>query len=193
LRKSLQILKSRWLVEASYRAQGGLGLLPVPIAAFGIVIGLIASGLLGMRYWIPFMPGMLCFSFLTYATIEALLVADNPSTRIELIGMIPRMKSWWILKERNAEVRRLIIENLGWPKILSDLRGELVVGWNEFELYRIEPKDRLMREPFLLLKMRCPSSGSDYVLCVPPEMKTARGAITWVNRNIAPGEFIEQT
>lgn len=194
LRKRLQILGAYLLVAASYRVQGGLGLLPVPIFALSMTVGLVACVLLGIDCWIPFILGaLLCFPILAYIVIQILLVADNASTRTELIGKIPRMKSEWILRERNAEVRKLITENLSWPKILSDLRGELVDGWNEYELYRIRPKDRLMREPFLLLKMRCPSSDSDYVLCVPPRMKTAREAIIWVNSDIAPEDFIKQT
>jgi len=33
----------------------------------------------------------------------------------------------------------------------------------------------------------------DYTLCVPPRMRTAKEAITWVRRDIAPEEFIKQT
>jgi len=109
------------------------------------------------------------------------------------VRKIVKMKSRWIFRERNAEIRKLITENLGWPKILSDLHGKSIDKWNSYELYKIQPKDKLMRESFLLLKMVCPSSGSDYVLCVPPEMKTTKEAITWVNLGIPPEKFIEQT
>lgn len=194
LRKRLRISEAYLLVAASYRTEGSLSILPVPILAVSMTVGLIVCTFLGIGFWIPLiLGGLLCFPILGYVVIRILLVADNASTRMELIRKIPRIESEWILRERNAEVRKLIIENLGWPKILSDLHGELVDGWNEYELYRIQPKDRLMREPFLLLKMRCPSSGSDYVLCVPPKMKTASEAITWVNSGIAPADFIKQT
>lgn len=193
LGKRLWALRAYLLVAASYKAQGSLGILPVPIFAFSMIVGVVVYPFFAIDFWILFVLGLWCYCLLTYATIRVLLVADQPMTRRELIKKIPRMKSEWIFRERNAEIRKLIIENLGWPKILSDLHGELVDGWNEYELYRIQPKDRLMREPFLLLKMRCPSSGSDYVLCVPPNMKTASEAITWVNRNIAPTDFIKQT
>ena len=193
LGKRLQILKVYFLVAASYKIQKGWDILFAPIFAFSITFGLIIGLLFGMKYWIPFILGLSSFCLSTFVIIEILLVADNSSRRIDLMRKIPRMKSKWIFRERNAEIRKLIIENLGWPKILSDLHGKLVDGWNEYELYRIRPKDRLMREPFLLLKMRCPSSDSDYVLCVPPAMKTAREAITWVNRDIVPEDFIRQT
>lgn len=193
MRKFIQTLKTRYLVAASYKTQGALGVFLVPIPALSTVIGLVVCPFLGISLWIPFVSGLLCFSILAYVIIRVLLVADKSDVRMKLIKEIPRMKSEWILKERNAEIRKLIIENLGWPKILFDLHGKLIDGWNSYELYRIQPKDRLMREPFLLLKMKCPSSGSDYTFCVPPSTKTAKEAITWMNKGIAPEEFIKQT
>jgi len=165
----------------------------VPIAALIIIISLIACVFFGINYWVPFDLGILFFCLLTYLVLQALRVVGDASLRMALIRKILKMKSRWIFKERNAEIRKLIIENLGWPKILSDLHGESVDKWNSYELYKIQPKDRLMHESFLLLKMVCPSSDSDYVLCVPPEMKTAKEAVTWVNLDISPEEFIKQT
>ena len=179
----------------------------MPFAAFAVIAGLIACAFLGIEYWFPFVSGLLFLSFGAYFEIQAFLVANNSSMRMELVIIVAnnssmrmekvikilKMKSWWILKERNAEIRKLITENLGWPKILSDLHGEFVDRWNEYELYKIQPKDRLMHESFYLLKMRCPSTGSDFTLCVPPNIRKAKEAITWVRRGITPEEFIKQT
>lgn len=187
------ILRARCLIEAGYRAQGSWGIFSVPFAAFAVIAGLIACAFLGIGYWFLFVSGLLFLSFGAYFEIQFLLVADSSFMRMELMKRIPKMKSRWILKERNAEIRKLITENLGWPKILSDLQGEFVDRWNEYELYRIQPKDRLMRESFYLLKMRCPSTGSDFTLCVPPQIRKAKEAITWVRKGIAPEDFIKQT
>jgi len=197
-RKFLWISWIRGLIETnligvSYRVQGSWENIPVPVAALSIMAGLVACGFFGIKYWILFALGLLFLLFVTYAHIRALCVSDDSLVRMTLVKKILKMKSWWILRERNAEIRKLIIENLGWPKILSDLQGRLVDEWKEYELYRIQPKDRLMREPFYLLKMKCPSTGSDYTLCVPPYFRKAKEAITWIRRDIAPEEFIQQT
>ena len=49
------------------------------------------------------------------------------------------------------------------------------------------------REPLVLLKMTCPSTGHIHLLRVPPEMTSAEEAITWVNHGIHPDEFAVQT
>ena len=41
--------------------------------------------------------------------------------------------------------------------------------------------------------MICPSTGHIHVLRVPPEMKSASEAITWVNWEIPPEDFAIQT
>ena len=49
------------------------------------------------------------------------------------------------------------------------------------------------RQPIVLLKMTCPSTGHIHILRVPPEMTSAAAAITWVNHGIHPDEFTAQT
>ena len=49
------------------------------------------------------------------------------------------------------------------------------------------------REPMILLKMTCPSTGHIHILRVPPDLTSAEAAITWVNHGIHPDEFIVQT
>lgn len=48
-------------------------------------------------------------------------------------------------------------------------------------------------EPIYLLKMTCPSTSFIHALRVPPEVKSAREAISWVNWGIDPEEFGVQT
>lgn len=189
----LRIVKANRLVEGSYWAQGNLGFSSVPFVAIAIISGVIISRILGISYWTFLFAGLLFFVLLIFAMGLLLLVADNDSLRLKLMEKIPKIKSVWILKERNAEIRKLIIEKTGWTKILSDLDAQLINRWNSYELYRIQPRDQFISESFQLLKMKCPSASSDYVLCVPPSLSTAEEAIKWVNRGIEPEEFIKQT
>jgi len=190
-----RILKPNLLIEGSYWAQSNLGFCSVPIVAILLISGLVALRIFGIYSLILIflLAGLTFFVLLTFTVSLFLLVANNASARLELMKKIPRIKSVWILKERNAEVRKLIIEKIGWTKILSDLDARLVDQWNSYELYRIQPRDQFIREPFQLLKMKCPSVNSDYVLCVPPSFNTAEEAIKWVNRGIAPESFFKQT
>jgi hypothetical protein len=48
-------------------------------------------------------------------------------------------------------------------------------------------------EPMYLLKMTCPSTGFIHSLRVPPDIKSARAAIRWVNWGIEPEEFALQS
>lgn len=189
----MRFSKANLLVEGSYWAQGNLGFCSVPFTAISIIFGVIILRIFGINFWIFFFAGLIFFVLFLFAMGLFLRIANNASARLKLMGEISKIKSKWILQERNAEVRKLIIEKIGWTKILSDLDAELVNQWNSYELYRIQPQDQLIRESFQLLKMKCPSAGSDYVLCVPPRINTAGEAITWINRGIAPELFTQQT
>ncbi|MBA7620337.1 hypothetical protein ES703_27683 [subsurface metagenome] len=189
----MEFSKANVLIRGSYWAQSNLGFCSVPIVAIILISGLIALRIFGVNLWIFFPAGLIFLVLLFLAMGLFLRIADNASSRLELMKKISKIKARWILKERNAEIRKLIIEKIGWAKILSDLEAELVNQWDSYELYRIRPRDQLISESFQLLKMKCPSAGSDYVLCVPPRMNTAEAAIKWVNRGIEPKEFIKQT
>ncbi|WP_374797077.1 hypothetical protein [Aerosakkonema funiforme] len=45
----------------------------------------------------------------------------------------------------------------------------------------------------MIEKLTCPSTGYIHVLRVPPELKSAREAICWVNGGTDPEEFSIQT
>lgn len=189
----MEFSKADLLIRGSYWAQGNLGFCSVPVAAIVLISGFIALRVFGIYPWIFLLAGLIFFVLLFLAMGLFLIIADSSSARLELMEKTPRIKSSWILRERNAEVRKLIIEKIGWTKILSDLDAQLVDRWDPYELYRIRPRDQLIQESFQLLKMKCPSAGSDYVLCVPPSLSTAKEAIIWVNRDIAPELFFQQT
>lgn len=96
----------------------------------------------------------------------------------------------WLLEERNAEQRRLLIQKIGYAQICQDLDAEELDNWQDYILLRIDNADV---EPIYLLKMTCPSTGFIHVLRVPPTIQSAREAICWVNWGIAPEEFSVQT
>jgi leucine-rich repeat protein SHOC2 len=113
-------------------------------------------------------------------------------------------KSHWLLSEDNAEIRRILIERVGYEKICEDLDAVTIDTWREYSLLKIDlPRSGLFylqdfmgfngREPIILLKMTCPSTQHIHILRVPPEMVSAEAAITWINHGIHPDRFAVQT
>ncbi|MEB3884282.1 DUF6745 domain-containing protein, partial [Lyngbya sp. CCY1209] len=100
-------------------------------------------------------------------------------------------KSEWLLEEENAELRRILIREIGYGRICQELRSVELDSWEEYTLLRIEsPREN---EPIVLLKMTDPSTDSIHALRVPPNMTSAREAIRWVNWGIDPEDFAIQT
>jgi leucine-rich repeat protein SHOC2 len=119
-------------------------------------------------------------------------------------------KSEWLLDEDNVEIRQVLIEQIGYEKICDDLKAIALDTWREYTLLKIDGveaihedvhagmpiESKIMvvdREPMLLLKMTCPSTGHLHILRVPPETTSAEAAITWVNHGIHPDKFAVQT
>ena len=97
----------------------------------------------------------------------------------------------WILEEKNAELRRVLIQGIGYTRICQELQATELDSWQEYTLLRIDKE--VARELIYLLKMTCPSTGHIHALRVPPDLETAREAIRWVNWGIDPEEFSVQT
>ena len=110
-------------------------------------------------------------------------------------------KSQWLLKESNAELRRLLIQEIGYVReasptenrICQELRATPVDEWEEYTLLKIKNFIDIDWEPMYLLKMTCPSTGFIHALRVPPNMESAYDAICWVNWGIDPRTFSVQT
>jgi hypothetical protein len=97
----------------------------------------------------------------------------------------------WLLTETNAELRRVLIQGIGYARICQELQAVELDTWTEYTLLQIDnPVDV---EPIFLLKMTCPSTGFIHVLRVPPQTKSAREAIRWVNWGVDPEDFSIQT
>ena len=93
----------------------------------------------------------------------------------------------WLLEEQNAELRRVLIQGIGYSRICQELKAEELDNWREYTLLKIDRNVDV--EPIYLLKMTCPSTEYIHATRVPPNMKTAREAIRWVNWGIDPEEF----
>jgi hypothetical protein len=101
-----------------------------------------------------------------------------------------RWESQWLLTEENAELRRVLIEGIGYDRIIQELQAKQIDSWQEYALLQIDNADV---EPICLLKMTCPSTGFIHALRVPPNLTSAREAIRWVNWDIDPEEFSVQS
>ncbi|MGV0105057.1 DUF6745 domain-containing protein [Nostoc sp. DSM 114160] len=100
-------------------------------------------------------------------------------------------QSQWILTEENAELRRVLIQGIGYARICEELQAIELDNWQEYTLLKID--NNVDIEPIYLLKMTCPSTSFIHALRVPPNMNSAREAISWVNWDVDPEEFGVQT
>ena len=161
-------------------------------------------------------------SLCNLSKLEYLNLINNPLTDLSILQRLPVLsnvyflgirlphrywtqlsdwKSEWLLDEDNIEVRRVLIEQLGYQTITKELNSLTVDTWREYTLLRIDKVNEVYSEitktvniePMVLLKMTCPSTHHIHILRVPPEMTSAEAAITWVNHGIHPGQFVVQT
>jgi len=112
----------------------------------------------------------------------------------------------WLLAEKNAELRRVLIQGIGYARICWELQATELNCWKEYTLLKIDAdidgfdpddfeddEDAPKKEDIYLLKMTCPSTGHIHALRVPPDMTSAQEAIRWVNWDIDSEEFSVQT
>ncbi|WP_242056908.1 MULTISPECIES: DUF6745 domain-containing protein [Oscillatoriales] len=102
-----------------------------------------------------------------------------------------RWQAEWLLSEKNAELRRVLIQGIGYARICQELQPVELDNWQEYTLLKIDNDVDI--EQIYMLKMTCPSTGYIHALRVPPNMRSAREAIKWVNWGIDPQEFSIQT
>lgn len=100
-------------------------------------------------------------------------------------------RSHWLLQEPNAELRRVLIQGIGYGRICQELEATELDSWQAYTLLEIDVEED--DEPILLLKMTCPSTGFIHVARVPPDSLSAKEAISWMNWDIDPEEFAVQT
>jgi hypothetical protein len=97
----------------------------------------------------------------------------------------------WLLEEENAELRRVLIQGISYARIIEELQAIELDSWQEYTLIKIDSDVDI--EPIYLVKMTCPSTGYIHAMRVPPDLQSAREAISWVNWGVEPEEFSVQT
>jgi hypothetical protein len=100
-------------------------------------------------------------------------------------------QSQWLLEEENAEIRRVLIQGIGYDRICQELAAIELDSWQEYTLLKIDTIVDV--DPIYLLKMTCPSTGFIHALRVPPDINSAREAIRWTNWGVDPEDFSVQT
>lgn len=86
-----------------------------------------------------------------------------------------------ILNVENVELRRVLIERLGYDTFLQQVGGVVrdrdTDAGGERQLFCIAFEDD---EPLMLLKVTCPSTGHLHILRVPPYLRTCHQAAAWI-------------
>ncbi|HZR41635.1 MAG TPA: hypothetical protein VFB12_16060 [Ktedonobacteraceae bacterium] len=86
-----------------------------------------------------------------------------------------------VLKERNVERRRVLLERMGHERFIEQVQPKIVDTDTDpggtRRLLRIEMTGD---EPMFFLAVQCPSTGRQYTLRVPPTMSTSHQAAAWI-------------
>ncbi|MEH2416085.1 DUF6745 domain-containing protein [Nostoc sp.] len=86
-----------------------------------------------------------------------------------------------ILNIENVELRRVLIERLGYETFLQQVGGLIRDrdrdAGGERQLVYIPFEDD---EPLMVLKVTCPSTGHIHILRVPPDMRNCHQAAAWI-------------
>lgn len=95
-----------------------------------------------------------------------------------------------VLAQPNAEVRRVLLERMGYEKFLREAQaGELDRDRDpggERRLLRVEMQGD---EPLVCLAVFCPSTGRQYMLRVPPATKSCHQAAAWIAGFDNPNDY----
>ncbi len=84
-----------------------------------------------------------------------------------------------IFRERNAELRRIMLNAMGNEKFLKQAGAVVIDRQDNLTLYRVEIPLSLGRRPLHMIQCVCPSTGGEYLLHVPPGITDAREAVAW--------------
>ncbi|MGK7931485.1 MAG: DUF6745 domain-containing protein [Microcystaceae cyanobacterium] len=95
-----------------------------------------------------------------------------------------------ILQVENVELRRILIERLGYDKLIEQVGGIIrhkdKDAGGERQLISIPFEDD---EPLMMLKVICPSTGHLHILRVPPYLQTCHQAAAWVAGFDNPNDY----
>lgn len=95
-----------------------------------------------------------------------------------------------ILNLENVELRRVLIERLGYETFLQQVGGLVRErdrdAGGERQLVYIPFEDD---EPLMVLKVTCPSTGHNHILRVPPYMRSCHQAAAWIAGFDNPNDY----
>ena len=80
----------------------------------------------------------------------------------------------------NAEIRREFVRKVGIERIVQKCGCEILDKHGDYELILVDLKGTTGKYPYL--KMKNPSIGIWHLECVPQEIKTVEGALSWRNQ-----------
>ena len=101
-----------------------------------------------------------------------------------------------ILSERNAELRRVMIERVGFEKFIREVKAEILDTdrdrGGERKLLRVPLEGD---EAIVIVSILCPSTGRQYLVRVPPNSRTCHQAVAWTAGFDNPDDYapIEET
>lgn len=86
-----------------------------------------------------------------------------------------------ILEQENVEVRRGMIQIVGYKRFLDLVDAKVLDSWVDgggqpCDLLRVDQQED---EPIVLYRVQCPSTGKRVVLRVPPDTRTCKEACAW--------------
>lgn len=90
-------------------------------------------------------------------------------------------KSQWLLEEPDADLRQVLLQGIGYPRLLRELRVRELDRWREYTLICLE-SDRagnVASEPVYLLQIASPDTGYIHIAPVPTSVRSAQEAIRW--------------
>jgi hypothetical protein len=86
-----------------------------------------------------------------------------------------------VLDEANAERRRVLLERMGYDRFIAQAGAEVLDRDTDpggaRQLLRVSLRDD---EPLVCVAVRCPSTARQYVIRVPPAVRTCRQAAAWI-------------
>ncbi len=88
----------------------------------------------------------------------------------------------WIAEEPDLLLKQVLMEGVGYGRLVQELEGEVLDDWNHSSLIQLEITG--WEEPILLLKRCCSQTRVMDVLRVPPYLRSAQSAACWVHWNL---------
>ncbi|MCW0220594.1 MAG: hypothetical protein OJI67_19865 [Prosthecobacter sp.] len=101
------------------------------------------------------------------------------------------LKSTDVLAEANSEVRRVMIERIGFERFLQESNASVLHEDTDpggpRQLLRVELQND---EPLVCVSVRCPSTSRHYLIRVPPQMETCHQAVAWTAGFDNPDDYV---